>query len=327
MVISTVYFLAVDVSQKTLELFGRLLHFKLPAQIPNDPRAIAELLKALRRCRCLGGAALPRLHVICEASGGYERALAEALWALNIKVSIVNPKQVRDYIRACGVRAKTDRIDARMLCGFGVERRPDPTPAPSAAMADLRLAVNRRGQLLKSLREHLCQLKQLMLLNDRELIAEAQELIALLRGQIAKLEKRMAKIIKECPELAAKSALLQQVKGVGFLTAAGLLALVPELGRVNRNQAAALLGVAPINADSGNFRGRRFVQGGRQHARATLYMAALTAARSNAYFKNFYNRLIAKGKAPKLALTAVMNKLIKLLNSILKNPNFILQPQ
>ena len=324
MITRCVYYFGVDVSKRTLQLHANLFNFKLPRQIPNTPEAIEDWLKSLARCECLGGADLPRLHLICEPTGGFERALLEAAWNRGIKISMVNPKHVKRYIGSCGVLAKTDASDACMLCRFGTERHPAPTPRPSAIVEDLRAFVLRRNQVRKTLAEQKCQLKQQ---RHPDLIADAKSLIITLKEQLKSLEAQLRKRAAASPEIALKLSALQQVKGVGFLTAVTLLVLMPELGALNRNQAAALIGVAPMASDSGQWRGRRFIQGGREAARACLYMAALTAARSNLIFAQIYNRLIAKGKAPKLALTAIMNKLIKTLNSILKNPDFVLLPQ
>lgn len=323
MLSSKVYWLGIDVSKKTLQLHSNLLNFKLPARIDNEPAAIRALIKSLLKCRCLGGRNLPRLHVICEPTGRLEVPLLEILWELNIPVSLVNPKWVRRYIQGCGIACKTDAVDARMIWQYGHERQPAPMAAPSPQERELRNLVSRRNQLICMVREQKCQLLGLR----GALADDCKALITNIKAQIKKIEKSLQKVAATCPLITQKLTAMQQVKGVGFLTAVSLLALVPELGQLNRNQAAALLGVAPMNADSGQFKGQRFIQGGRANARATLYMAALTAARSNQVFRDFYNRLTAKGKASKVALTAVMNKLIKTLNSILKNPNFTLLPQ
>jgi transposase len=318
MIIRTVYWLGIDVSKDSLQLFAKFLNFKIPAQIPNEAGAIGHFFKTLLKCPCLGGRALPRLRLICEPTGGFERALQDIAWKLGLKLSIVNPKRMRRYIEGCGISFKTDAIDARMIWQFGSERQPDPMPAPGELLTALRALVTRRSQLIKSLGEHRCQLAQH---HHESVIKGCKALITIIKEQITAINAEMHQLAGSCPDLKARLRCLQQVKGVGFLVAITMLTLVPELGHLNRNEAAALLGVAPMNADSGKWKGRRFIQGGRAAARACLYMAALTAARCHPTLSEFYKRLIFKGKPKKLAIVAVMNKLAKILNSILKNFN------
>ena len=220
------------------------------------------------------------VRVICEASGGYERGVVEALQEAGITVSVVQASRVRQFARASGIWAKTDRIDAAVLCAFGAALQ----PAPSAAAAPEQLRLRE----LEAQRRHLSR----------------QQLIA------------------QSSVLADKAKKLTAISGVGPRTAALLLAQMPELGTLNRREAAALAGLAPFNHDSGKHRGQRSIFGGRRAVRTGLYMAALVAARHNPILATFYQRLRAAGKPPKLALTATMRKLLLVLNSALKpHPN------
>ena len=258
-------------------------------------------------------------HLVLEATGGYQRELELRLHQEKIAVSVINPRRARDFARAQGRLAKTDKIDAAVLRDFGSSLRPAPNAAPTAAQIELSELVSRRDQLVrlrvieKNRTEHHCLQK---------VRSQAAKILRLIDKQIAEIQVWISQAIAAQQSLQNKAQRLQQVQGVGATTAACLLAYMPELGSLNRCQAAALLGVAPLNSDSGPCRGHPHIRGGRHALRSSLYMAALCAAHHNPKLSLFYQRLRARNKPSKVALTAVMRKLIILLNHILKNPSF-----
>lgn len=298
-------YLGIDVAKAFLDV----AHGAQEWRVTNDAVGHRALSKRLQR-------STEPLQVICEASGGYERVLVLALQSAGLAVSVVQPIRVRQYARATGQWAKTDRIDARLLRDFGAALQPAPTPPLSPAQNKLRALENQRrhlGRLLRAHQNHSAHQTEAAL---RRL---SQSLQRTLQKQIAQLECLIAQLIAEVPNLHAKAQQLTQVAGVGPRTAALLLAEMPELGTLNRGQAAALAGLAPFNRDSGRTHGKRAIFGGRRAVRTGLYMAALVATRHNPILAPFYRRLRAAGKPPKLALTAVMRKLLLALNSSLKN--------
>jgi transposase len=226
---------------------------------------------------------------------------------------------VRDFARAQNRLAKTDAIDALVLVDFGVAFHPGPTPRPSRAEIRLAELVARREDL-KTMRQ--AEDNRLELLRDPAVIQLAKKHLRHLDTQLATLEKLIKNLVDSEPELRRKVARLTAVQGVGFITAITTLAFLPELGSLSKTTAAALAGVAPFNRDSGSFRGQRRIQAGRPLVRRALYMAALVASRYNPILKAFYERLRLKGKPPKVALIALMRKLVILFNSLLKHPSF-----
>ncbi len=255
------------------------------------------------------------VQVICEASGGYERGLLSALQAREIEVSLVQASRVRQYARAAGILAKTDEIDAGVLCAFGKAMEPEVTVARDEQQQRLRE--------LEAYRRHLSGL--IVMENNRKeklsepaVVRSSKKLISQIQKQIDSIDLLIKELIKNSTDLREKAAKLSAVSGVGARTAALLLAQMPELGTLNRRQAAALAGLAPFNRDSGKLRGKRTIFGGRRCVRTGLYMAALVAARHNPILREFYQRLRAAGKPPKLALTATMRKLLIVLSSSLK---------
>ena len=244
------------------------------------------------------------VQVICESSGGYERRLVQALAGARIKVSLVQANRVRQFARAAGILAKTDRIDAEVLCEFGKVMQPQTVTAATLEQEHLRE--------LESQRRHLTHL--LVMEQNRAARVSDASVVRLNRSLINQIKEH----IEQSPRLSAKAEKLISIKGVGLRTAALLLAQMPELGQLNRREVAALVGVAPFNRDSGKMRGKRAIYGGRRFVRHGLYMAALVAARHNPILRNFSLRLRAAGKPAKLALTATMRKLLIVLNSALK---------
>ncbi len=258
--------------------------------------------------------ALRPTRIVLEASGGYERAVVAALSAAGLPVVVVNPRQTRDFARAHGILAKTDRLDARVLARFAAAVRPPLRPQPSAAVQDLQLLSRRRRQLVADRAA-----EQQRRRHDRaHLDLGFDPLAAALTAALAQVDRQLAALVQAEPTLRARAAWLPSIPGIGPVTAAVLLAEVPELGTCSRQQVAALVGVAPCNRDSGAWRGRRSCWGGRAQVRAALYMAALTATRVNPTLRACYQRLIAAGKPPKVALVACMRKLLVLCNALCK---------
>jgi transposase len=301
-------FVGIDVAKATLEVFCAEL--PLEPQLPNSPAAIRRLCRALRRHRL-------KVLVVCEATGGLEAALVEALHQAQLAVSVVNPRRARDFAKACGQLAKTDRIDARLLAEFGRRLQPEPTPAPDPSLQALAALVARREELVQM---RVAEQNRLHASVHPEVRASLQRALARLGREIQRLEAVLEGQCQRQPALAQKRARLCAVAGVGPVCAMTLLATVPELGRLSEGQCAHLLGVAPLNCDSGTWRGKRHIYGGRRFARRVLYMAALGAARTNPVLAPFYQRLLAAGKPPKVALVAVMRKLVVYLNRLLRRP-------
>lgn len=302
-------FAGVDIGKASLDVS---LVGQPPCRHPNDAAGIAALITALKK--------LPQpVQVICEPSGGYERDLLAALWAAGLAVSLVHAARVRAFARAQGRLAKTDPIDAVVLREFGELLRPGTLAPPSPERERLAALVQRREQLV-----NLLAMEDQRLTQTREAVVQkmSRRLLKELHTQIAQMDELIAAQIAADATLKGQSERLQQVQGIGPVTATTLLAELPELGTLSRNESGALAGVAPYNQDSGEHRGRRTIRGGRVKVRRVLYMAALVASRFNPILKAFYDRLVAAGKPKKVALVALMRKLIVLLNHLLKNPQF-----
>lgn len=293
----------IDVSKAHLDVFeARRGH----GRIVNQPGAIAALVADLPR-PCL---------VVLEATGSYDTALREALESAGIAYARVNPEQARDFARAIGRRAKTDAVDARMLAEMGQRLDLAPTPAADPARRTLAKWQRRRDQLVA-----MRQQEKVRLVEERdELFAtELRAHIAQLDQAIAAADRAIAALLAESPALAQAEKRIRSVPGVGRVTAVTLLALMPELGSRSPKQLAALAGLAPFNADSGDKRGQRFIRGGRRRVRQALYMAALSAARSNPRLREFAQTLKSRGKASKPVLIAVARKLLGIINAIMRD--------
>jgi transposase len=256
----------------------------------------------------------PRV-VVCEASGGYEVPLASVLAAAGLPVVVVNPRQVRDFAKATGTLAKTDRLDAGILAHFAEAVRPAVHPLPDAATQLLAALMARRRQLVEMLTAERNRLG----LTPGALRAELRDHIADLERRVADLDRDLDQQLRASPVWRAQEDLLRSVPGVGPVTARTLLAALPELGTLDRRAIAALVGVAPLARDSGTLRGRRSCWGGRAVVRTALYMATLTGVRFNPILAAFYARLVAKGKSKKLALVACMRKLLTILNAMVRS--------
>jgi transposase len=291
-----------------LHLVGRL------HDLPNTTVGHRRLLKLL--------AAQPGVHVVCEATGGYERDVVAALHEASVPVSVLNPARVRHFARATGQRAKTDPIAAAVLSAYGQALQPKPTAPRTAQEQQLAELFRRRVQVLEIL---VAQRQQAERLSLPALRRQAQSLVRRLERDVKQIEAQLKVLRTEATALDERVQKLEAITGVGQITALGVLAELPELGTLNRRQAAALAGLAPHPRESGQWHGRRSIGGGRAPVRRALYMAALVADHSNRQLKEFYQRLRAAGKPAKVALTAVMRKLIVLMNHTLKHPNFVPQ--
>ena len=305
----TSVYTGLDIAKASLQLHLQSKSYDLS----NHPEGHAQLVKRL--------AAVPGIHVICEATGGYERAVVAALHAAAIPVSVLNPARVRQFARAAGKLAKTDPIDAAVLTAFGQAFAPEPTPPRTATELKMAALVTRRVQLVEL---RVAETQRADTCADRDLRKLFSAWLAQMEKQITKVEALIEALLQAQVPLARQVQRLDDITGVGRITAVTVLANLPELGQLNRQQAAALAGLCPYNRDSGQWAGKRCISGGRAEVRRALYMAALSASRSNHLLKPFYDRLIAAGKPAKVALTAVMRKLIVLMNHVLKNPNFSL---
>ena len=276
-------------------------------EVSNDEAGIAALVTQMQE---LNPAAL-----VLEATGGLELPLVAALAAASLPVVVVNPRQVRDFAKATGRLAKTDRLDAAVLAHFAEAVHPPLRPLRDAETQDLNSLVTRRKQVMA------------MLVAERNRLSSAamavrpsvEAHILWLKQELDDLDNSLRETLCRSPVWREKDDLLRSVPGIGEQISLTLLAFLPELGTLSRRQIAALVGVAPFNRDSGTLRGKRTVWGGRAGVRAALYMGAMVASRHNPVIRDFYQRLLAAGKPKKLALTACMRKLLTILNSMLKH--------
>ena len=253
--------------------------------------------------------------IVLEATGGFEATVAAVLATAGLPVAVVNPRQVRDFARSLGRLAKTDRLDAQVLARFAEAVQPTPRALPDAAAQRLRALCSRRRQLIEMLTAEQNRLPRA----DAAVRPNVEAHIRWLRQQLTHLDGDLGKAVRESPIWRHKDDLLRSVRGVGPVLSATLLAELPELGTLNRKQIAALVGVAPLNRDSGTFRGKRVTWGGRAPVRRVLYMAALVGTRCNPALRGFYARLLLAGKPKKVALTACMRKLLVMLNAMLRD--------
>lgn len=278
----------------------------------TDARSLRQLARTL--------AAAPERPtlIVLEATGGYEVPVLGALAERELPVSLVMPARVRAFAQATGQLAKTDRLDARLLAAYAAQLQPAPTPVPDAAQRALMLLVARRRQVDDMLVAERQRLDQQAFFPDSPVRAGIVATIQFLEQQRAGLDQELHQQVQQTPRWTEVAMLLQSVPGVGPVTAYTLLAFLPELGHASRQQIAALVGVAPMAAESGGWRGRRQIRGGRAVVRRVLYMAAVSAARCHPVLKPYYQHLRAKGKPAKVALVACMRRLLILLNSLLK---------
>jgi transposase len=253
--------------------------------------------------------------VVVEASGGYEAAIVSELVGRGVAVALVNPTRVRAFARAEGLLAKTDQIDARLIARFGATMKPEPKARRAQSHLELNQWVTRRRQLVLMVTAE----KNRLQTTPEAIQADIVRHIDWMQAEIERLEQQINQAIADDPTWRETARRIETVPGVGAITASTLVADLPELGQLNRQKIAALVGVAPFNHDSGKHRGKRRIFGGRTSVRSVLYMATLSAIRHNPVIKTFYQRLLAKGKVKKVALTACMRKLLVILNTMVKS--------
>jgi transposase len=260
-------------------------------------------------------AALGPAVVVVEATGGLEISLTAALGVAGLPVAVVNPRQVRDFARATGRLAKTDKLDAQLLARFGAMVQPPARPLPDAQHRELQAIVTRRQQLIEMLTAERNRLRR----TTPRVRQQIEVHVQWLREQLREVDRDLETFLRSSPLWQEDAKVLRSVPGVGPIVTATLIARLPELGSLNCKQVAALVGVAPFNRDSGTLRGKRTVWGGRGALRTALYMATLVATRHNPVLRAFYQRLCDAGKPKKVALIACMRKLLIILNSMIKN--------
>lgn len=299
-------FVGIDVSKGTLDSFvsttGQVKQFL------NTHDGIQRLTNYLKTQN-------PAL-VVLEATGGFERLAAAELFAAGLPVVIVNPRQVRDFAKATGQLAKTDALDAQVIAEFARAVKPVIRELPDEHTRELADLLARRRQIIDMIVAEDSRLKQVVL---KALKKDIKAHIVWLKKRLKRTEDDLHEAIKSSPVWKANYDLLSEVKGVGDVLALSLLAMLPELGKVNRKQVAALVGVAPYNCDSGLYKGRRRIWGGRAGLRSVLYMAALSSKTHNPVIERFYNHLLAAGKTKKVALVACMRKLLTILNAMIRD--------
>ena len=302
---NTETYVGVDVSKDVLDL--AVQPRQQAREFENNDVGINEAVAYLKK--------LAPTLVVMEATGGLESSLAAALSAVRIPVAVVNPRQVRDYAKAMNRLAKTDSIDAQVMADFAKAVHPEPRPLSDGQTQELKDILTRRSQL----NEMITAEKNRLFRARRPVSDHIEAHIAWLEHELNDMNSRLNRFIEESPIWREKDNLLRSVPGVGPVLSTTLLAELPELGTLNRKQIAALAGVAPLNRDSGKFRGKRTIWGGRAKVRAALYMGALVATRHNPTIRCFYQRLTGCAKSKKAAITACMHKLLTILNAMIKH--------
>ena len=297
-------FVGIDVAKATLDC--AVVPTGETWQVPNEDAALTELVTRVHR--------LAPSRIVLEATGGFELGVVAALAAAGLPVVVANPRQVRDFGRACGQLAKTDRIDAALLARFAERVQPELRPFPTEAAQGLDALLTRRRQLLEMLT---AERNRLGFARGR-VRRDIDQHIRWLQKRVKEVDGDLQAAVQASPAWRATEDLLRSVPGVGRVVSCTLLGELPELGQLTRKQIAALVGVAPHARDSGTLRGKRMVWGGRAPVRAVLYMAALVAAKFNPVIRTFYQRLRAAGKPAKVALTACMRKLLIILNAMVR---------
>ena len=277
-------------------------------QCPNDPKKYSTLITELISLR--------PARIVLEATGGLERPLLQALQTIGLPVVVINPRQVRNFAKALGLLAKTDRLDARVLAHFAAAVQPPVSPIKTQQETELDALMGRRNQLTEMLTAEKNRRGSAATKTTRH---DIEEHIEWLEERLKELDEKLKQQLECSAVWQRKDQILQSVKGIGFVTSMSLLADCPELGQLNRHQMAKLAGVAPLNRDSGKQRGTRHIYGGRAQVRCKLYMATLAAIRSNPVIKSFYKRLVDKGKLKKVAIIACMRKLLTIINVMVRD--------
>lgn len=300
-------YIGVDVSKAELEIHTYQQELKFPNRIKNNSKSIDNFIKKIPDNS--------QLHFVFESTGGYEKPLLKSLQNANIAASQVMAAKVRNFARAQGISYKTDAVDARIITDFGIRMNPRITAKVDPILEEIHALMKYRKNVQQQIH------KEKMLLEHelpKSVLKEVKAQIKQLKNKESRLLKAALELIDQSETLKKAVELLIQTKGVAENTAISLLTSMPELGTLSNNEAASLAGLAPFNKDSGTMRGRRMIQGGRFRVRETLYMSALVASRQNPILKDFYQNLLAKGKPKKVALVAVMRKLLCYLNSLMK---------
>ena len=299
-------FVGIDVSKAHLDVHVRPTGESF--RVAHDDAGLATLIERL--------APLSPTMVVLEATGGYEVTVAATLASAGLPVAVVNPRQIRDFARATGQLAKTDTLDARVIALFAEAVRPPGRAVPDEQARVVGEVIARRRQLVERLG---AEQNRRRLVHDDRVQGEVDAHIAWLKEALARLDHDLTTLIRSTPVWRATEDLLRSVPGIGPITAGTLIADLPELGRLDRRRIAALVGLAPFARDSGAFRGRRMIGGGRAHVRCILYMATVTAIRYNPAIRVFYSRLRTAGRPAKVALTAAMRKLLTILNAMVRD--------
>jgi transposase len=297
-------YVGVDVAKDTLDVADSCSREK--RQFANDCEGIAQAVQYI--------ASLQPAGIILEATGNLEMPLAAALQSESLPVVIINPRQVRDFARATGALAKTDAIDARILALFGLRIKPEMRPLPDKQAREMGSLLTRRRQLMEMLIAERNRLSRA----DEDVQVNIKDHIKWLKEALSDINNELERRIRSSPTWHEKDNLLRSVPGIGKVVSTTLLIELPELGQLNRRKIAALVGVAPLNRDSGTMRGKRTVWGGRAALRAVLYMAALVATKRNPVIVAFYRRLLDTGKIKKVALVACMRKLLTMINAMMR---------
>jgi len=300
------HFVGIDVAKDRLDV-----HIRPGGEVFMVARNGSGLAVLVERLQTLA----PAL-VVLEATGGYETVVASALAAAQLPLAVVNPRQIRDFARATGKLAKTDRLDAAAIAHFAEAVRPPARPVATAEAQALGELVARRRQVIEMI---IAERNRRRMASQRRVIRAIKRHLALLQAELSELEGDIDGAIRNSPAWQADADLLASVPGVGKATLRTLIAELPELGHLNRRKIAALVGVAPVNRDSGTMRGRRTIAGGRPAVRTALYMAALVASRANPVIAAHYTKLRTAGKTGKQALVACIRKLVVILNAILRD--------
>lgn len=298
--------IGIDVAKK---------HFDLHSFKTGQDRRMENSADGIRQCVALCNEIRPKL-IVMEATGGYERTLAATVQAEGFAVAVVNPRRIRDFARAAGQIAKTDKLDARIIAQFAATMQPRPTEQIDENTQKLKALVARRSQLVGL---HTAESNRTEHADTKSIQRSIAAVVKVIGTRLKSIDRQIEQHIQNAPQLRQRSEIIDSAPGIGPVTAHMLVTELPELGRLNRRQIAALVGLAPIARDSGAFRGKRMTGGGRKQIRSRLFMPTLVAVRHNPILKAYYTGLLSRGKCKMVALIAVMRKLICILNAMVKN--------
>ncbi len=296
--------IGIDVSKARLDVF--MLPAKKYVQFENNKSGIGKLIKQLKL--------MPDAHVVMESTGGYEKLVAQCIAKENICVAVINPRQIRDFGKALGRLAKTDQLDAQVIASFAEKMQPKANVTCDESQQKIADYNVRRRQLV----EMIVMEKNRLDKSSSEMKKSVHHMIHLLEEELKKIKELLEVAIRSDDDYSRKDELLQTIKGVGKTVSAGIIADLPELGKLSSKQISALVGLAPLNRDSGTMRGKRIIWGGRASVRNIMYMATLVAIRYNTKITVFYERLCATGKKKKVAIIACMHKLLIIMNAMIK---------